>query len=309
MHGTDIGIVRSDNGAYAKEAESAPDIDKRTYIITKFRNEGFRLILRSEHRTVQDLTGEEDNFHDPSSGTFLAVSAVFVSLDVIGEATKFGLVLSLAKRKTRDIATLLYVAGNPTKLFCNLRSENDFHMTPILPTSTISETYHPTRYSTENCPRLVSTVRTVDTRAVDAVIVVHSRKCGNNGGNMAVRFIDALFGGLDEFKRAVGRVSPFRRGLAAPSRPKPTRLTQSRVFPSVVSLASNTDNPGVLSTGNSSRRFSNNSCGHTAINGGDKLKGRSADPAPTSAYDAPPSGRTGNRPQILLWANVLFDDR
>lgn len=201
LRGIDIGIVQSDVFAYARRQNLHPGIDKRVHFITKLYNEEIHLLARSEHRTVQDLAGKKVNFDNRGSGTFLTASVVFESLGVKVEPTTFDQALALEKLKTGEIGALVYVAGKPTTLFRDLRSEDGLHLMPIPLTPTMLETYLPSRFTADDYPRLVPTGGAVDTLAVGAVMAVYNWEPGTDRFNKVVRFIDAFFGRFDEFKR------------------------------------------------------------------------------------------------------------
>ena len=201
LRGVDIGIVQSDVFAYVKRQSLHPGIDKRVHFITKLYNEEIHLLARSEFRSVQDLAGKKVNFDNRGSGTFLTASVVFETLGVKVEPTTFDQALALEKLKTGEIAALLYVAGKPTTLFRDLRSEDGLHLMPIPLTPTMLETYLPSQFTAEDYPRLVPTGQTIETLAVGAVMAVYNWEFGTDRYNKVVRFVDAFFSRFDDFKR------------------------------------------------------------------------------------------------------------
>lgn len=201
LRGIDVGIVQSDVFAYARRQNVYPGIDRRVHYITKLYNEEIHLLARSEHRTVQDLVGKKVNFDNRGSGTFLTASVVFESLGIKVEPTTFDQALGLEKLRTGEIAAMLYVAGKPTSLFRDLRSEDGVHLMPIPLTPTMLETYLPARFTPDDYPRLVPAGQAVDTLAVGAVMAVYNWDPGTDRYNKVVRFVDAFFSRFDEFKR------------------------------------------------------------------------------------------------------------
>jgi TRAP transporter TAXI family solute receptor len=200
LRGVDIAIVQSDALAYAKRERLLSD--RSIAYIAKLYNEEFHLLASTKIKEVGELAGKQVNFDSKGSGTALTASLLFNLLKIPVEPVHFDQQLALEKLKKGEIAALVYVAGKPTRLFSNVRTEEGVHFLSVPPAVELMETYVPSRLTREDYPGLVGDAAGVETVAVGAVMAVYNWPSETDRYRRVKRFVDAFFTDFGKFLEA-----------------------------------------------------------------------------------------------------------
>jgi hypothetical protein len=81
---------------------------------------------------------------------------MFRALGITVEPTSFSQPVALEKLRQGEISALVYVAGKPTRLFQNIRPDENLHFLPIVATNDLRESYTPASLTAKDYPDLVT---------------------------------------------------------------------------------------------------------------------------------------------------------
>lgn len=200
LRGVDIAIVQSDALAYAKRERLLPSERSISYI-AKLYNEEFHLLASREIASIDDLAGKPVNLDTRGSGTFLTGSLLFNLLKIPVQPVFHDQQMALEKLRKGEIAALAYVAGKPTRLFRDLKPDDNVHFLSVPLAPELIDTYMPSRLSREDYPQLIEDDAGIDTVAVGAVMAVYNWPTDGERYRRVKRFIDAFFAEFDKFQQ------------------------------------------------------------------------------------------------------------
>lgn len=202
LRGIDIGIVQSDVLAFLRRDRSVPGVEKSVQYIAKLYNEELHLLGGKDVQRLEDLRGKKVNVDTKGSGTFMTATLVFEKLGLEIEPTHFDQALALEKVKSGEIAALVYVAGRPTRLFRDTKSEDGLRFIPIQATEALQEVYLPSTLTSADYPGLIPEGQSVETLAVGAVMAVYGWAPNTERYQRVARFVDTFFSRFPEFLKA-----------------------------------------------------------------------------------------------------------
>lgn len=199
LRGIDIGIVQSDVLSYIKREGIYRNVEKRVRYITTLYNEEFHLLAGRGIESVEALAGKKVNFGIRGSGTYVTASTVFDALGIKVEPTKFDQALALEKVKSGEIAALIYVAGKPTTLLKDLKSEDGVRLLRVR-SPKIPQIYAESNFTAQDYPGLVPPGTEIDTIAVGAVMAAYNWNETHERYRNIARFVNRLFERFAEFQ-------------------------------------------------------------------------------------------------------------
>ena len=94
----------------------------------------------------------------------------------------------------------MYVAGKPARLFSNVPRDSGLHLLPIRLTSSLVESYLPSRFEPSDYPALLPTNEPVETIAVGAVMAVFAWPRTSDRYAYAAKFVDSFFSNFGKFR-------------------------------------------------------------------------------------------------------------
>ena len=126
------------------------------------------------------------------------ISSIFDALGVDSDVTTLAHPLALDKLRDGEISALVYVGTKPSRLFQDIRPDENLHFLPIgdgLPSN-----YTATTITSDDYPELVSKDRPINTVAVGTVLVVYNWPANSQRHQRVDRFVQAFFAHLNEIK-------------------------------------------------------------------------------------------------------------
>ena len=202
LRGVDIGIVQSDVLTFAKRDSLIPGVTKQIQYITKLYDEEVHVLARPEIAAIQDLAGKKVNMDVAGSGTAMTAQLMFNDLQVAVTPTNYDQVTALDKLKSGEIAAMVYVTGQPARLFSEIAPETGLHFLAVPMNEALLNTYMPSTIGHAAYPKLVREGADVDTIAVGAVMAVYGWPVNSERYARVARFITDFFDKLPEFKKA-----------------------------------------------------------------------------------------------------------
>jgi len=201
LRGVDVGIVQSDALAFAQRDQLIPGVKQIQYV-TKLYDEEVHILARPEITAIQDLAGQKVNMDVAGSGTAMTAQLMFNDLQVAVTPTNYDQVTALDKLKSGEIVAMVYVTGQPARLFSEIDPATGLHFLAVPMNATLLNTYLPSTIGHTAYPKLVPEGGDVDTIAVGAVMAVYGWPAGNERYARVARFITDFFDKFPEFKKA-----------------------------------------------------------------------------------------------------------
>jgi TRAP transporter TAXI family solute receptor len=204
LKGVDLGITQSPilNG-YRKSNEIGTIDDKLVYIAKLF-NEEMHLVVRADSgiSTIDQLAGRKVNFSDIGSGTQLSSREIFGKLEIEVQEVNMGQADAFEKLKRGEIAATILIAGKPTGSTARLKAAEGFRILPVPYRKALHADYLPATFTSADYPGLIEPNQTVDTVAVDAVLIAYNWPKGTDRYRRIQKFVDNFFPKLADFQKA-----------------------------------------------------------------------------------------------------------
>ena len=193
LRGIDVGIVQSDVLSYVKQQRLYPGVEHSLQYIAKLYDEEVHVLARKEIARIEDLAGQPVNVDVAGSGTAMTASLIFDALGVAVQTRNFDQPSALERLKQGDLAAIVFVSGQPARLFANVTQDSGLHFLPLPLTNALAAIYLPADLTHESYPALVDDGASVPTVAVGSVMAVFAWQQGNERYAKVSRFIDAFF--------------------------------------------------------------------------------------------------------------------
>jgi uncharacterized protein len=196
--GIDFSIVQTDVLDEIKRNPPFPGVEKYLQYVTKLYDQELHVLAGPDIQSIDDLRGKKVNFGLRDSGTYTTATAVFRALGVEPDATNLPHPLALDKLRRGEISALVYVATKPSRLFQDIRPDDNLHFLPM--TGNLPPNYMPVTIRSDDYPELVSKDAPVKTVAVGTVLVAYNWPTKSERYQRVNRFVQAFFANLKEIK-------------------------------------------------------------------------------------------------------------
>ena len=127
LRGIDVGIVQSDVLTYVRQQRLYPGVEQSLQYIAKLYDEEVHVLARKEIARVEDLAGQPVNVDVAGSGTAMTASLIFDALGVAVQTRNFDQSSALERLKQGELAAIVFVSGQPARLFANVTQESGLH--------------------------------------------------------------------------------------------------------------------------------------------------------------------------------------
>jgi TRAP-type uncharacterized transport system substrate-binding protein len=188
--GIDFGIVQTDVLDDIKRNPPFPGIEKYLQYITRLYDRQVQILAGPDIQSVDDLRGKKVNFGLRDGGTFTTATTIFRALGVEPDVTNLPHPLALDKLQQGDISALVYVATKPTRLFQDIRPDENLHFLPI--TGDLPKNYLATIITSDDYAELVSKDAPVETVEVGAVLVAYNWPTNSERYQRVNHFVQAF---------------------------------------------------------------------------------------------------------------------
>lgn len=198
LRGIDIGIVQSDVLAYVRQRHLYAGVDQSVQYIAKLYDEEVHVLARKDIARIEDLAGKPVNVDLIGSGTAMTASLLFEALGVAVQTRNLDQPSALEQLKRGDIAAIVFVSGQPSRLFAGVPPGSDLHFLPVPLTDALAATYLPAELTHASYPALIEDGASVSTVAVGSVMAAFAFQPSNERYGKIARFIDAFFAKFPE---------------------------------------------------------------------------------------------------------------
>jgi TRAP-type uncharacterized transport system substrate-binding protein len=196
--GIDLGIVHTDVLDEIERNPPFPGVQKYLQYVTRLYDQELHVLAGPDIQSVDDLKRKKVNFGLPDSGTSTTARAIFNALGVEPDVTNLPQPLALDKLRRGEISAIAYVGTKPSRLFQDIRPEENFHFLKIA--GNLPADYTTTNITSDDYPDLVSKDTPVPTVAVGTVLVAYNWPAGSERFERVNRFVKAFFAHLNEIK-------------------------------------------------------------------------------------------------------------
>ena len=196
--GIDFGILQTDVLDEIKRNPPFPGVEKYLRYVTRLYDQELHVLVASDIRSIEDLRGKKVNFGPRDSGTYTTATAVFKALGIEPDVTTLPHPLALDKLRRAEISAIVYVATKPSRLFQDIRPEENLHFLPI--TADLSPNYTEMTITSDDYPELVAKDAPVRTVAVGTVLVAYNWPAKSERYQWVDRFVQAFFAHLQDIK-------------------------------------------------------------------------------------------------------------
>jgi uncharacterized protein len=196
--GIDLGIVQSDVLDELKHNPPFLGVEKYLRYVTRLYDQELHILVSADIHSIDDLRGKKVNFGLRDSGTFTTATAVFKALGVEPEVVTLPHPLALDRLRRGELWALAYVATKPTRLFQDIRPEENLHFLPI--TGGLAPNYTATTITSEDYPELVSKDSPVNTVSVGTVLLAYNWPVDSERYRRVNGFVHSFFDHLKDIK-------------------------------------------------------------------------------------------------------------
>jgi TRAP transporter TAXI family solute receptor len=196
--GIDFGIVQTDVLGDIKRNPPFPGIEKYLKYITKLYDRQVQVLAAPDIRSIDDLKGKKVNFGLQNSGTSTTATTIFKALGVEPDVTNLPYPLALDKLRRGEISALVYVATKPSRIFQDIRPDENLHFLPI--TGDLPPYYTPATITSDDYPELVSNDAPVKTVEVGTVLLAYDWPTNSERYQRVNHFVQAFFTHIKDFQ-------------------------------------------------------------------------------------------------------------
>jgi len=201
LRGIDLAIVQSDALAFVKQRQLYPNLDSRLNFVSKLYSEELHIIARRDVADLYGLQSKRVNFVSEDSGNYVTGQLLLQSFGVTVEPVFHDTALAIEKIKNGEIDATVLVTGKPSAQIAAISQDDGLQLLPVA-LSQDTGGYEPATISSDDYPELIQAGNSVDTIAVETVLVVYNWEQEHWRFAKVARFVDAFLGRFNEFLQA-----------------------------------------------------------------------------------------------------------
>lgn len=216
LKGVDIAIIQSDVLSLLRRTKRMPGIEDQLQYLAKLHSEEFHVLSRMKYLCLADLTGRKVNFGPAGSGSALTAQAIFEASKVQVQPQYLDYATGLEKLRKAELDAVVFVSGKPSPAFDHIRFTDAVHFLDVDFVDEVQRDYLPAILTHDDYPELIAENETVSTIAVSAVLAVAKSPPKSERYRKLERFVDALFGKIDQFRMPAHHAKWREVALSAP---------------------------------------------------------------------------------------------
>jgi uncharacterized protein len=205
--GIDFGIVQTDVLDEIKRNPPFPGVDKYLRYISKLYDRQVQILAGPDIQSIEDLKGKKVNFGPKDSGSYTTATTIFKALGVEPDVTNLPHPLALDKLRRGEISALAYVATKPSRLFQDIRPDENLHFLPI--TGNLPLNYAPITINYNDYPDLVSNDAPVKTVEVGTVLLAYDWPSHSERYQRVNHFVQTFFAHVKDIQATRPKWHPF----------------------------------------------------------------------------------------------------
>jgi uncharacterized protein len=202
LRGVDMGITSTQMLRYfASTGELSSALDQQLTYITRLYPEEMHVVAGPDVKSLQDLNGKKVNLSEVGSSTQITARDVFGLLSINVEEVNMSQADALVAIKNGEIAATVDFSGKPAGVFAHIQARDNLHLVEVPYTRTLENIYLPGTLEQSLYPNLIAAGQTVQTVAVDSVLITNNWAPGSDRYRRVAKFVEALFTHFPDLKK------------------------------------------------------------------------------------------------------------
>ncbi len=202
LKGVDIGITSSQMLRYfASTGELSSALDQRLNYITRLYPEEMHVVASRNVKSIDELRGKKVNFSESGSSTQITARDVFGLLGVAVDEVNLTQADAITAIKNGEIAATVVFSGKPAGIFSHISAGDNLHLLEVPFSGTRANVYEAALLEPTLYPNLIDKGQTIQTVAVDAVLITNNWPPQSDRYRRVEKFVEALFSRFAEFKK------------------------------------------------------------------------------------------------------------
>jgi uncharacterized protein len=206
LRGVDIGITTTQMLRYfASTGEISHSLDQQLTYITRLYPEEMHVVASRNIKSIQDLNGKKVNFAETGSSTEITARDVFGLLSVKVDEVNMNEADAVAAIKSGQIAATVVITGKPAEVISRIPASDNLHLLEVPYTPALENIYSRGELEPALYPNLIDAGRTLQTVAVDSVMITINWQPATDRYRRVAKFVEALFSKFPELQKAPPR--------------------------------------------------------------------------------------------------------
>jgi len=202
LRGVDAGITSSHMLRYfASTGELGTDLNQRLTYITRLFQEEVHIVAGPAIEKLEDLGGKSVNFSEPGSSAQVTAREVFGLLSIAVAEVNLSQADAIAKLRTGEIAATVIISGKPTEMLSRISHGDNLHLLEVPYTRSLQNNYVPAQLESTIYPNLITDGQSVQTIAVDAVLITNNWFPAGERYRRIATFVDSFFSRFGELRK------------------------------------------------------------------------------------------------------------
>ena len=197
LRGVDMAIVQADALSLVKRQQRYPDLEKQLNYVTRLYGEELHILARQGIATVTGLQGKKVNFVSEESGSHVTGQLLLKAFGVTVEPVFIDTAMAIEKIRMGEIDATILVTAKPASPIALVRPDDNLHLLPVQ-TTELNAPYRQAELAAADYPNLIDPGRSIETIAVDSVLMVYNWQSDHWRYAKVARFVDAFLGRFDE---------------------------------------------------------------------------------------------------------------
>jgi TRAP-type uncharacterized transport system substrate-binding protein len=152
-------------------------------------------------KTLDDLKDKKVNFSEAGSSTQITARDVFGLLSVSVQEVNMSQADAIAAIKKGDIAATVVISGKPAGVLSRIPASDNLHLVEIPFNRTLENIYIQGQLEQALYPNLIDTGQSVQTVAVDSVLITNNWQPASDRYRRVTKFVEALFSRFGELQK------------------------------------------------------------------------------------------------------------
>ena len=208
LKGIDMGVVDEDNLILLKKRDPGlyANIEQSVQYITKLYNSEFHVLARPDIKSYDDLRGKKVSFNLKDSQTEVSADVIFGMLGIQVQRMNYDNDEALERLRRGDISAMIILSGAPQAAMVKVTKQDNLHFLALDERSVpnhdvrpILAKYLPVELTHEQYPAVIPDGQTVSTVGNRSLLVTYAWPENSVRYNRVAKFVQELFGKIDEF--------------------------------------------------------------------------------------------------------------
>jgi uncharacterized protein len=199
LRGIDLALVPENVLDYADAMASfGPGLRERLTYVTQLYGEEVHFLVGPGIYSVENLRGKKVAIPPEDGNAEFTTRDLFRRLHIEAEIVRVASADAVDDVQSGTFAALVLMGGKPLRLVASLPKDGSLRLLGMPFTQALGDAYSPSSFRADDYPSLVPEGQTIDTVAVNAVLVTSNPAKSDASTRRIARFVPVLFGALSE---------------------------------------------------------------------------------------------------------------